>query len=382
MNRWIRTTARGAAVIAVALLLPALPGNSLAAAAPDLAGVWEGKLAVDASTSLTVQFNFTAGANGTYTAVLNSPDNPALKDAATSNLSWDGTNLKLQVPSLSGSYAGVLKGGKLDGQWTQPGGALPLVLSPYRKPVVTAAAARSISGGWHGELKVGAITQNLAFQFKQGAGGGLEATFGIPDQGLNGLPASSVVLENGELSLKVQVGPQLLDYKGKLEGDQVTGTLKAAGLPAEGVPVTLKRGEYKVVAPPLKLSADDFAKVKGRWQGVMDVPVPPQAQAAAGAAGAGQTPGTVKVTVVMRFETSEKGEYIGYLAALDPGQTYKSDSPGFAIGEAQFADGKLTVKVPITASIEYNATVSGNDMNGTWIQSTLGRSISLALKKQ
>ncbi len=102
------------------------------------------------ATSLTVQFTFTKGSNGAYTAVLNSPDNPALKDTAASGVSWDGTNLKLQVPTLSGSFAGALKDGKVTGQWTQPGGNLPLVLAPYQKPVVTAAAAKSLAGSWNG----------------------------------------------------------------------------------------------------------------------------------------------------------------------------------------------------------------------------------------
>ncbi len=79
----------------------------------------------------------------------------------------------------------------------------------------------------------------------------------------------------------MKVGQQLLDYKGKLAGEQITGTLKATGLPPDGVAVNLKRGEYKVVAPALKLGAEAFAAVKGKWQGSLEVPLPAQAQAAA-----------------------------------------------------------------------------------------------------
>jgi len=133
-----------------ALLLAALPGTLLAGAAPDLTGDWQGKLQMDANNALTVRFTFTKAANGTYTAVLNSPDNPAVKDTAVSGVTWDGTNLKLSVPSLSGAYAGAMKAGKIGGQWTQPGAALPLELSPYQKPVMTVDVVRPFVGAWTG----------------------------------------------------------------------------------------------------------------------------------------------------------------------------------------------------------------------------------------
>ncbi|MEJ0099984.1 MAG: hypothetical protein WDO12_09650 [Pseudomonadota bacterium] len=206
MKGLTRNTFRAVLVAAAALLLPALPVAALAAAAPDLAGVWQGKLPVDAKTSLTVQFTFTKGANGAYTAVLNSPDNPALKDTAVSGVNWDGTNLKLQVPSLSGSFAGALKAGSIGGQWTQPGSTLPLSLAPYQKPVLSAANVKSLTGSWSGVLTVAkGLEQNVMFQFKPGAGGELEGTFNIPDQGAT-LPVKDIVFENGEVSLKIQQG--------------------------------------------------------------------------------------------------------------------------------------------------------------------------------
>ncbi len=52
MNRWNRNTFRGAFAIAAALLLQVVPAAVRAAAPPELTGVWQGKLAVDASNSL------------------------------------------------------------------------------------------------------------------------------------------------------------------------------------------------------------------------------------------------------------------------------------------------------------------------------------------
>ena len=84
MNGRIGNALQGVFGIIAAVLLQLLPATAHAAAPADLAGVWQGKLAVDASNSLAVQFTFTKGANGAYTAVLNSPDNPSIRNTAVS----------------------------------------------------------------------------------------------------------------------------------------------------------------------------------------------------------------------------------------------------------------------------------------------------------
>jgi hypothetical protein len=364
MNRWTRKTFHGVLVIAAAMLLQVVPAAVHAAAPPELSGVWQGKLAVDASTSLTVQFTFTKGSNGAYTAVLNSPDNPALKDTATSGVSWDGTNLKLQVPTLSGSFAGAMKDGKLTGQWTQPGGNLPLVLAPYQKPVVTAAVARSITGAWNGPLTMGPNTQNVVFTFKQGAGGGLEGTLSIPDQGAT-LNMINVLFENGNLTLKIQQGQALFDFAGKVAGDQITGKLKipAPQAPPDGVPLTLKRGEYKVVVPPLKLNAEAFAKVRGKWQGTMEL--------TNNQTGAKQT-----IRLILRFETNAKGEYVAFVDSPD-----QNNTTGLVVSEATLTADKLEFKLPAIGG-EFSGTVAEKTLTGDWAQPTRGFKQTLTLTRQ
>src|SRR5690606_15104133 len=96
-----------AAVLLMMAASPALP------AAPALDGEWQGKLVVDPNTSLTVRFTFTRASAGAYTAVLNSPDNPEVKDTPVSDVKWDGTSLSFSVPSLSGAYAGRFANGRI-----------------------------------------------------------------------------------------------------------------------------------------------------------------------------------------------------------------------------------------------------------------------------
>src|ERR1700734_82003 len=119
-------------ILRIMLLLATL-ATGQAFAQQDLSGPWQGKLVVDAKTNVTIQFTFTKHPDGSYGVLVNSPDNPAIKNVPASSVSYSAGQLKLNVAALSGSYAGTLKDGKFDGQWTQQGGTLPLVLSPYQK---------------------------------------------------------------------------------------------------------------------------------------------------------------------------------------------------------------------------------------------------------
>jgi hypothetical protein len=361
MNTGTRNFLRGALAIAAAMLLQAMPFAASAGAAPELTGVWQGKLAVDASTSLTVQFTFNKGSNGAYTAVLNSPDNPGLKDTPVTGVTWDGTNLKMQVPSLSGTFAGALKGGSIGGEWTQPGAKLPLALAPFQKPVVSAANAKALTGNWNGVLTVQAgITQNINIEFKQAAGG-IEGVFGLPDQGAK-LPFKDVVIENGEVSMKIPQGNVVLDYKGKLVGDTLNGRIKIPNpaLPADGLALNLKRGEYKPAVAALKLSAENFAALKGKWQGQLEVPNP-------------QTQQKQTLNLILRFETNAKGEYLAFVD--NPEQKLS----GIVVNEVTLAEGKLVVKIAAIRG-EYNATLAGKTMTGEWSQG--GGKLPLVMTRQ
>lgn len=357
-------------VLALACLLPA----AAFAAAPDLAGIWQGKLVVDAKNSLTVQFTFTRGANGAYTAVLNSPDNPAIKDTPVSGVSWDGTNLKLQVPALSGGYSGALKAGRLSGQWTQPGSTLPLELAPWQKPVMTAATVKTLTGSWNGGLTIAGTTQNLVFQFKPAAaGGGLEGTFNIPDQG-QVIPMSDIVLDNGELSMKIAQGR--ISFTGKLSGDAITGKLKIPSpvAPPDGVDLVMKRGDYKPPVYALKLSPEAFAQLKGKWDGKLEVtlPAPPAGQGGGQppAQGAGQAAGAAggqKLTFLLsvRFETNAKSEYVGYLDGTIVGQ--QGGAKNIGVSEAAVAGGNVSFKVA-AQNAAFDGMLSGNTLTGKWTQ--------------
>ena len=109
-----------------------------AAPTSELAGTWQGKLQIDPKTSMTIQFVFAKKPDGTYSAVLNSPDNGNINNLAADSVSWKAGTLSLQVPSLSGSFAGTLAGGSI------------------RRAVETA--------GWRAAAGVDAVSEAAAFQ--------------------------------------------------------------------------------------------------------------------------------------------------------------------------------------------------------------------------
>lgn len=348
MNSWMRTITRRTVAVAVLALAA---GNALAAAAPaELTGMWQGKLAVDPKNSLTIQMTFSKDAKGAYSAVLNSPDNPALKNAPASDVTWDGTNLKLKVPSLQGSYAAALKAGSLDGQWTQPGGNLPLVLAPYSKPVLTKQAASQLIGGWFGKVSMAGQTPTVQFRFEDDGKGGLKGTLSIPDLGANGIPLGDIEFVNNNLTVRI---PQANNgtFTGTLANGAIKGALKvpAPGVPPDGAPLELKKGDYVPPVFALKLDGAAFAKISGKWTGKLEPPPGPNGQ-------------KVVLTVVLTFNTNSNGEYVGSLEV--PEQRLKT-----AINEATLTGDTLAVKInAIPGGGGYTGKLSGNTLAGNWSQ--------------
>ena len=356
MNKWLRMTAIG--TLLPALMLVSFITMAAAPAAPELNGMWQGKLAVDPKTSLTVQFTFSKDAKGAYTAVLNSPDNPAIKNTPVSGVSWDGTTLKMQVPALQGNYSGTLKNGAVSGTWAQPGGNLPLVLVPYAKPVVSKQAAAQINGSWFGPLNTGPAGGNnnltVQFKFKADDKGELTGTFSIPDQGLVDSPMTNVEFADGKLSARIPRANNA-QFIATLANNEIKGNLKipSPGVPPDGIPLTLKKGEYAAPAHPLKLTNEQFAAVNGKWQGKLEIQPPANPQNAA--------PPKVTLTMVVRFATNANGQYVGFLDSPD------QKAKDIVIDDVTLANGELAFKVPVVRG-EYKGKLAGNTLTGEWQQ--------------
>lgn len=94
--------------------------------AQDISGTWHGKLSVPTG-SLTIVFHINRAADGTYTTLLDSPDQGAT-NIQTGTTSFKDSVLTIQIPVIQASYKGRLSSEtKIDGTFTQ-GIALPLNL--------------------------------------------------------------------------------------------------------------------------------------------------------------------------------------------------------------------------------------------------------------
>ena len=359
MKVWAAVLAlAGVCSLAIAADTPAPAGKAVAAkpAAPaqDLVGVWQGKLKVDATTSLTIQFTFAKKPDGSYSATLNSPDSGAIKDVAASAVTVNNGAVKVDVPTLSGTFSGALKSGSLEGQWAQPGSTLPLILSPYQKPQMTKADMDTLVGTWNGPLKLPGGSLTLVMRFKLNDKGELQGTMASPEQGGAEAPMADIEFIGGKLTYKIPAA------RGEFSGTYANGTI--AGQWSQGgqaLPVTIKKGEYAAPVIVLKLSAEAFAALNGRWEGTLNVTTP-QGQ-------------KVSLALVLRIETDSQAQIVGFI-----------DSPtqhaiGIPITEASFSAGKLVVKVAAVGA-EYDADLSGKTLVGEWAQGPVKSPLTLTRK--
>ena len=113
----------------------------------DLSGIWEGDLVVAPDQTIVVQFTLQRAADGSYTGLLNAPDQPSLTDVPIDSISLDQASLTMNVSAVSGVYQGTISEGNIRGSWSQQGTTFDLNLVPY-------SGTGFISGGFRANLGV------------------------------------------------------------------------------------------------------------------------------------------------------------------------------------------------------------------------------------
>lgn len=335
--------------IKVLILLFSTLFISNALASEDITGTWQGKLVPAPGSELVIHFKIDQNADGSYSVVLNSPDQGAIKNIKASSVVFDSGSLKMDVTELSGSYEGVVKDGKIEGDWKQEGTLLPLNLSPYEKPELTKKDMDILLGQWHGPLNIPTGSITVVIRFEMNEKGDFVCFLDSPDQGASGIPVSDVELVDGNLKLKI---PSLrAEYKGKFGDSGIVGEFKQGSAP---MPLTLKKGEYKAQVNKLNLPEETMEHLSGEWHGQL------------------KTPATT-LAVVFNFERTEKGEFVGSISIPDQGVK------GLPVTEANLSDGKLTLKVKAVQA-EFKGKLADNELTGEWTQPGMS-SMPLLLKK-
>lgn len=316
-----------------------------AAASPsatDLTGTWQGKLQAAPNSVITIQFVFAHRPDGSYSAVLTSPDNGAIKNVAASGVTVSNGTVSLQVPSLSGSYSGTFQGSNtIDGKWSQPGASLPLVLSPYQKPQMSKADRDTLVGTWVGPVKLpgGSLTFVLRINADQGE---VRGTMAVPEQGANELPLSDIEFAANKLSFKIPAA------RGEFNGTYANGGLD--GQWSQGGPqplhILLKKGNYAAAPVFLKLTNEQFVALDGNWEGTLEVTTP-QGQ-------------HISQPIVLVIHTDDQAYQVGFIE--NPKMHLK-----VPVTEVTLTGKKLHMRVA-GLQAEYDADLSGNQLTGQWAQ--------------
>ena len=185
---------------------------------------------------IDIHFVIKAAPGGGYSAVVTSPDDGAIKNVPATSVKFADSKLTIDVPALSGGYAGTLRKGVLEGEWSQEGAKLPLSLRPYETPTLTKADIDVLRGEWVGKLTAAAAPLTIVLRFTTGADGALRAAFDVPEQGVKDWEAKDVALDDGHFSVELP-RPQAR-VKGMLKGDQIVGQWTQLGMTAQ---LTLKK---------------------------------------------------------------------------------------------------------------------------------------------
>ncbi|MDP7455884.1 MAG: hypothetical protein QGF62_04850, partial [Gammaproteobacteria bacterium] len=197
---------------------------STAIAQSDLLGIWEGELSVGPDQSITVQFTIEQGADGTYSGLLNAPDQPSLTDVPIDTVSIEQNSLNMEISAISGSYEGTIADSVIQGTWSQQGTTFELNLAPYQEPVLTQEQFARLAGSWLGTLRPvpgGDLEFTVIVTFEQNEEGESSATMSVPEQGRNRIPVDSIELDGDELTL--EISQARVEIKGSLNGETFAG---------------------------------------------------------------------------------------------------------------------------------------------------------------
>jgi hypothetical protein len=202
---------------------------SLAPAAANPAGLWEGSIKTPDGGDLGFVFNLHMEGDQ-WTAEMDVPAQ-GVSGVPINKIKVDGSAITLNMPGPGDpQYAGKLSedGKTISGNFTQGGTSLPLNLKWKSEPrAVTKTSVNSgevqvLEGVWEGALEVNGTPLHLSFNFTRNADGSIAGTVDSPDQKVSGLRIDSISRTADSVKLEVKVVGG--SYQGTLNKDASTLT--------------------------------------------------------------------------------------------------------------------------------------------------------------
>lgn len=233
-------------LIVSALLLTTLS----AARAQDISGDWQGTLDTGMG-QLRLVLHVTKSPDGALKATLDSVDQGA-NGIPVRAITLKDSKLNLDVAAVHGSYDGQVQpdGKTIKGTWSQ-GRPLPLDFTRATTPIKTEhkpAAPSDIDGAWMGTLDLDPVKLRVVFHITN-TEDGLIATMDSPDQGVKGVPTTSVTRD--AMNLKIEIKRIRGVFEGKIAADlsSIDGTFTQMG---GSHPLLLKRLKDQAELEPPK----------------------------------------------------------------------------------------------------------------------------------
>jgi len=202
----------------------------------DLQGAWSGALEVGAAR-LHLNVRITEQTPGAFHAQMDSVDQGAM-NLPIPTLTYSKPVIHFEMPSINGTFDGSVneRDDQIPGTWTQMGKKFPLTLARAAQGAAAAAvvekdfgqgAPYQVQGHWKGALDVRHITLHIVFHVALLPDGTYSATMDSPDQGANGIPATSAEFKYPDLKLEWKaIGGT---FAGKLAKGRLIGTWSQGG---------------------------------------------------------------------------------------------------------------------------------------------------------
>ncbi len=222
-------------ILTLALLLVA----TTVVHAQDIAGDWQGTLSAG-GMELRLVLHVTKSTDGSLKATLDSVDQGA-NGIPVNSVTLKDSKLHLGIDAVHGTYDGTVAADAttISGTWTQ-GQELPLEFKRATAPVKTehkAAKPSDIDGAWMGTLDLGTAKLRVVFHIVN-TEDGLIATMDSPDQGVKGMPTTSVTRNGANLKIEAKSIGGVFDGKIAADLSSIDGTFTQMGATH---PLLLKR---------------------------------------------------------------------------------------------------------------------------------------------
>jgi hypothetical protein len=311
------------------IMLYALLSSFFVMAQTGPTGVWQSNLDTGAGEKLSLQFVINKLTGGAYSITVHYVDQGTVKNLSATSVSFEDRKLAFNVEDLGGSYSGTLDNKTITGEWRRGNNAVPMILTPYKRPEPSSRDIAKVLGHWVGKVTYpdGLLITGVC-RFEKTAGGKLAGFANSPDSGGVDTPITDILIEGNQLRFRI---PAIqAEYTGELTPEGIVGNLRAPGNYESAW--NMVKGEYRPSIIRLDIPSEEMKKLLGRWVGKL---------------------GTV--SVVFRFEQNSGGESTGFIDI--PEQNVK----GMRIFKASLIDGSLFLK---TMGMEYTGKMAGSKIDG------------------